>query len=467
MHNAPVGEQHNEVKAFDKEDEMHQGLRTTMAAVVTTIALATAGCSGAATTSSNAAPSEDYSATNPANITFWSWVPNIDKVVDLWNADHPEIKVTVQKQDGGDALVTKYLTAIEGGSGAPDVVQAEYQKLPTLVSKNALADLATVGAADLQSQFAAGTWSSVTLGTSSVYAIPQDSGPMAFYYRADVFEKLGIAVPTTWDEYAAAAKKIHEADPTTYLGTFSSVDAGSFAGLSQQAGAQWWSVDNSNQSWGVGIDSEATQKVASFWGDLVEQGVIDNQPQYTTAWFKALNTGKQVGWVSAAWAPGVLSGNAAATQGKWKVATLPQWDASAPASGNWGGSAVAVSSQSKYPGAALKFITWLNTSTDAAQALVDEGGIYPAATAAAAATLTEAPEYFSNQPDFYDVIAKSAETVAPFTFGPNVNVAYQAFSDAFGKAAEAKTTSAFLSALTAMQEKTVTDLKNQGFTVSE
>lgn len=443
---------------------MHKGLRTAMVATVAALALATAGCSGNASSSSSA-PSEDYSASNPANITFWSWVPNIDKVVDLWNTQHPEIHVTVQKQDGGDALVTKYLTAVEGGSGAPDIVQAEYQKLPTLVSKGALADLSTVGATDLQSQFTAGTWSSVTLGTNSVYAIPQDTGPMALYYRADVFEKLGIAVPTTWDEYAAAAKKIHDADPTMFLGTFSSVDAGAFAGLSQQAGAQWWSVNNSNQSWGVSIDSAATQKVASYWGNLVQQGIIDNQPQYTTSWYQALNTGKQVGWISAAWAPGVLSGNASATEGKWKVATLPQWNTSSPASGNWGGSSIAVSSSSKFPGASLKFITWLNTSTEAVQALVTQGGIYPAATAAAKATLTTPPAYFSNQSNFYDVIAESANAVAPFTFGPNVNVAYQAFTDAFGKAAETKTEAAFTAALTTMQDKTVADLKNQGFTV--
>lgn len=436
-----------------------------VAAAAAALALVTTGCSSTGTAGSSAA-AEEYSASNPAKITFWSWVPNIDKVVDIWNAEHPEIQVTVQKQDGGDALVTKYLTAIEAGSGAPDVVQAEYQKIPTLVSKNALTDLSPIGGGELQSQFSSGVWSSVSLGADAVYAIPQDSGPMAFYYRADVFKKLGIEAPQTWDDYAAAAKKIHDSDSSMYIGTFSSVDAGAFAGLSQQAGAQWWSVDTGANSWGVTIDSAATQKVASYWGKLVQEGVVDNQPQYTTAWFKALNIGKQVGWISAAWAPGVLSGNAADTAGKWAVAELPQWDASAPASGNWGGSAVGVSSQSKYPKASLAFITWLNTSTEGVKALVDEGGIYPAATDAAKATLTSAPEFFANQPDFYDVIAASGAEVKPFTFGPNVNVAYQAFNDAFGKAAEAKTESAFLGALTTMQSTTVTDLKNQGFQVS-
>ena len=48
-----------------------------------------------------------------------------------------------------------------------------------------------------------------------------------------------------------------------YLGTFSTVDPGEFAGLTQQAGAQWWSA--SGCTWTVGIDDAACQKVASYW----------------------------------------------------------------------------------------------------------------------------------------------------------------------------------------------------------
>jgi len=33
-----------------------------------------------------------------------------------------------------------------------------------------------------------------------------DSGPMALFYNKDVFDKYKIAVPTTWTEYAAAAR---------------------------------------------------------------------------------------------------------------------------------------------------------------------------------------------------------------------------------------------------------------------
>ena len=112
-------------------------------------------------------------------LTFWSWVPGIDKVVDGWNTAHPDIHVTVSKQAQGDEEVVKVLTADKAGN-PPDLFQAEYQALPTLVSNGAAADIKKY-AGPAQSQFAPGVWSTITLGTDAVYAIPQDSGPMMLY----------------------------------------------------------------------------------------------------------------------------------------------------------------------------------------------------------------------------------------------------------------------------------------------
>ena len=169
---------------------------------------------------------------------------------------------------------------------------------------------------------------------------------------------------------------------------------------------------------------------------------------YTPEWNAGLNSGKQVGWLSAAWAPGVLAGNAGATAGKWKVAPMPQWDAAKPATGNWGGSSTAVTTQSKNVAAAAKFATWLNTDpAKPSTALVEVAGIYPADTEGAKTALTAAPEFFSNQPDFYDVIGEAAQSVGSFNYGPNVNVAFNAYNDQFAKAAQAKTRSAFLDAV--------------------
>ncbi|MFD8643099.1 ABC transporter substrate-binding protein [Streptomyces zaomyceticus] len=428
------------------------------------LAAATAVLLGAtALTACGSSDSDDKAAASgPVSLTYWAWAPGMDKVVALWNAEHPDIKVTVQKQASGDDLVTKIITAAKAHK-APDLVQAEYQALPTLVSNDALADIAP-DVAGVKDRFAPGIWQQTTFGGEAVYALPQDSGPLMFFYRQDLFKQYGLSVPTTWEEFATTARDLRKKAPDKALTTFSANDSGLFAGLSQQAGAQWWTFEG--DTWKVGIDDAATRKVTDFWGGLVGEGAIDNQPMYTPAWNKALNSGEQLAWVSAVWAPGVLTTAAPDTRGKWAMAPLPQWSKGASSTGSWGGSSTAVTTDSKHKTAAAQFATWLNTDPVALAALVKESGIYPAATAAqTSGALAEAPAFFPNQPDFYTRAAEIAKTTAPAAWGPNVNVAYTAFKDEFGKAAKAR--SGFGTALGTVQSATVADLKKQGFEVAK
>ena len=122
----------------------------------------------------------------------------------------------------------------------------------------------------------------------------------------------------------------------------------------------------------MSASTTATQKVADYWGGLVEDGVIDNKPMYTPEWNAALNDGTQVGWVERGLGAGRAGGNAAETKGKWAMAPLPQWDGE-PNTGNWGGSATGVTTQTKHTAQAAKFVAWLNTDP-AAVAGADQGG---------------------------------------------------------------------------------------------
>jgi ABC-type glycerol-3-phosphate transport system substrate-binding protein len=394
-------------------------------------------------------------------LSFWTWVPNIDKVVEKWNASHPNIHVTASNQAQGDELVTKLLTAAKAGN-PPDLAQVEYQALPTLVSNDVLADIkADVSSA--KGDFSDGAWQTVTLGTDAVYAVPQDVGPMMLYYRADEFKKLGITVPKTWDEFAQAARTVRQKTKKQFLTTFSSADPGWFVGLVQQAGGSWWGVNG--DTWTVSVNDAATKKVADYWGGLVSEGVIDGKPMFTPEWNKALNDGTYLVWPSAVWAPGVLAGNAAKTKGKWEMAAMPQWAAGENKTGSWGGSTTGVTDGSKHKQAAAQFAVWLNTDPEATAGLVREGGIYPASKSAQAGpALQSAPDFFSNQPDFYVLAKQIADTAAGFTFGPNVNVTYSAYKDDFAKAITAKTP--FAGAVDAMQQATLNDMKSNGFKVS-
>ncbi len=164
-------------------------------------------------------------------LTFWTWAPNIKKVVVMWNDAHPDIHVKVSTPAQGDALVTKLIAANKAGN-PPDLTQAEYQALPSLLMSDAVADI-TKDVEPIKGEFTDDTWNLVTFG-DKVYGVPQDVAPMMLLYRKDLFTKYGIDVPTTWDEFAAAARKVHQADSKRFLTTFSANDPGWFAGLSQQ-----------------------------------------------------------------------------------------------------------------------------------------------------------------------------------------------------------------------------------------
>ena len=427
-----------------------------------TAAALVAGCSSTSSkpSGSNTGGSQAAApAGGKADLTFWSWVPNMDKVVDAWNASHPNIHVTFSKQAGGDSEAQKVLTAAKAHA-MPDVIQAEYQEIPTMVSNNVLADISSQANA-VQGKFPAAVWNQVTLGGSgATYGVPQDTAPMLFFYRKSLFAKYGLTVPKTWDDYAKLAAEVRQKAPNSYLGNFPSVDPGEFGGLAQQAGAKWWTA--SGTTWGVGINDAATKKVATFWDGLLKAGQIDPENAWTPAWNKAMDNGTILSWTAGVWGPGTLQGVAADTKDDWGVAPLPQWDASSNVTGNWGGSSMAVTTDSKNKDAAAQFVVWMNTDPTALNLLVSQGGIYPADTDAQ--STIAAPTFLPSVTDFAATAKAAAASAASATWGPDVSTAYSAYDDVIGKAVTNK--SSLPDAFDAIQQSVLADMKKNGFTVS-
>jgi len=149
----------------------------------------------------------DKATTTPTTLMFWTWVPNIADEVALFEAKYPAIKVNVVNAGQGAAQYTKLRTALTANSGAPDICQIEYEYIQTFTITNSLLDLRPYGASAIKSQFVDWTWGQVTGANGEVWAIPQDTGPMGMLYREDIFAAHGISVPTTWDEFADAARR--------------------------------------------------------------------------------------------------------------------------------------------------------------------------------------------------------------------------------------------------------------------
>lgn len=396
------------------------------------------------------------------NLTFWSWVPNLQTSVDLFNKTHSNIHVTLDSvPTGSGGTYAKMFTAIKAGN-APDLGQVEYDFLPTFEATGGLTDLSQYGASSVQSSFVPWTWNQVKQG-SSIYAIPQDTGPMVMYYRADLFAKYNLPVPTTWAEYAADALALHNADFSAYITDFPPKEAGQFLGYVWQAGGRWFTING--QSWKVGINDTASKTVATYWQGLVDQKLVNTDPDWTQGWYDDLNKGTDATWISAAWGANTLISNAPATAGKWKVAPMPQWTTGASVAGNWGGSSTVVFKNSKHPQEAAQFAEWLNSNSQSVQNMVTGAQIYPALQSALTASTSSSTAAFYGGQDINQVFKTASENVdVNFEWGPTMSDVFTSVGDTFSDATSGKST--LSAALDSLQASTVADMKKQGFSVS-
>lgn len=122
-------------------------------------------------------PAQDKDVTE---ITVWAWEPTLTQVAKDFTKK-TGIKVDLKNVGTNTKEYTQLDNAIEAGSGAPDIAQIEYYALPEYVIRGHLENLSDLGASDFKDFYTPGTWSSVSIN-DGVYALPMDSGPMAWFY---------------------------------------------------------------------------------------------------------------------------------------------------------------------------------------------------------------------------------------------------------------------------------------------
>jgi len=395
-------------------------------------AISLTGCAAGSGSDSTDGAVDCKPSDGKVELSYTSWIPGIETVVDMWNEKNPDIQVKVQTGPNGNGGTYKNFFNQLSAGNAPDLGQIEYDALPNFRVQDGLTNLASCGiVTDAQDKFIDWTWNQVTFGEDdAVYAVPQDTGPMAMYYRADLFEAAGIPVPTTWDEYAAAAAKIREQGG--YITNFPQNDVNWFAGLVWQKDGSWFS--NEDDAWDVTLTSPESEEVADYWQNLIAGDLVSKVPAWTDEWNNAYNTGSDWTWISAVWGANSISSGAPDTTGKWAVAPMPQWTAGEEKAGNWGGSSTAVLKGSDHPYEAAKFALWLNTDPEALTALNKEANLYPATKdGLTLPVLSEGVEFYGNQ-KIYDIFADAAnQTNADFTWGPTMTQTYADVADGFGE----------------------------------
>lgn len=427
-------------------------------AVAATIVAALAACGS----SSPSSKVNTEVSKGQVNLTLWSWAPDMQSEIDLFEKQYPNIHVK-WNNPGRDDPYTKLRTAIKaGGDGAPDVTQIEYQMLPSFVVTHDLTDLTPYGADKLKNDYAPGAWENVNIG-GKVWAYPWDSGPMATLYRADLFTKDGIAVPKTWAEFAGAAAKYRAANPNSYLTNFPVNETPFFMALLWQAGAQPIKTDGTKLT--INFNDPKAVQVAQYWSNLIKKGLVSTDPDFTDSWNRGFASGKYGSWLTPAWGPPLLQQPAANTSGKWRVAPLPSQDGS-PATATWGGSTLAVPRTTKHPAEANLLAQFMmHDNASASLFTTNPKQLFFPSQKSVLDSSTFADQtfpFYGNTPVNQTYIAASAAVVPGWQWSP-----IQSFLGQEVAKDVAAANGDLVSALNAIQKAAVSYAKQQGFTVSE
>lgn len=177
-------------------------------------ALALTACSseGSTTTPDPSATSGTGTATGDAReITMWLAGEDTPEELRTWLTDEfattTGATLNIETVEWGE-LLPRLQTSIGNPDQTPDVVEIGNTQSPTFTTIGAFTDL-TPHLADLGGD-KLGPEGFVEAGSvdGSVYAVPYYWGSRYVFYRTDVFEDAGIEVPTTLDEFNAAAKEL-------------------------------------------------------------------------------------------------------------------------------------------------------------------------------------------------------------------------------------------------------------------
>lgn len=129
----------------------------------------------------------------------------VNDIVDRWNTENPNIHVTATKFDGAaQEMIKKVETDINAGAG-PCLAQLGYSEVPELFVKGLTEDV-TEYATQYESNYS-GAFNMMKVG-ETIVGLPQDTGPLVYFYNKAAFEELGIEVPTTLEEFQTAAATV-------------------------------------------------------------------------------------------------------------------------------------------------------------------------------------------------------------------------------------------------------------------
>ena len=301
-------------------------------------------------------------------VWWWGfWQDSLTPAIEDFHQDYPEIKIE-QEILGPSDVYANLLLALSAGAGIPDMVALESSHLNQYVSLGGLADI-TEEISPWYDKIDQAKWPAAKDKEGRIYAMPVDSGPVALYYRRDVFEQAGLAsdpdsvqpLVDTWDDLYEVGKQIKTATAKfIFPQAKTNNDFRIFETLMWQQEAGY--VDREGK---IVIDSPEAVRTLEYLGKLWKEDLLLDTPAWTAGWYAALDAGMVATIPNAIWLGGFLwSWICPEASGKWGVVPLPVWEEGGVRSSNDGGSNISITKASGNKEAAWEFIKYIFTNKE-------------------------------------------------------------------------------------------------------
>jgi multiple sugar transport system substrate-binding protein len=303
------------------------------------------------------------------------------KLFDEYQTKNPGVKIDIETGGATSELQRQYLsTVLNAKDPAIDIYMIDIVNPAQYLGAGWLEPLnAYIGEPAAVMKPYLPVYSQANVIGGKIAAMPAFADAMFMYYRKDLLEKHKIAEPKTWDELAAAAKKIQAAEGNANLQGLSIQGAPIEGAVCTFLLPYWGQGKDFNDGNGkMTLDKGAATKGLQQWLTMVDQGVIKKnvaevKTPDTVNEFKAGQVVFAINW-GFAWD---RFKDDADSQVKGKVGVMPlpamAGGKSATCVGGW---QWAVSAFSKSKAEAAKLVKFLS-SPEASKFLAREGSLLP------------------------------------------------------------------------------------------
>jgi lactose/L-arabinose transport system substrate-binding protein len=374
---------------------------------VPSVAALIEACGGSTATGQVHVPS----SSTKGSLTIWGWKDSLD-ALKLQDADfttaYPGISYTYVPRPPASTYRNIEL-AVTAGSGGPDVALIEDSHLTAYVQLGAMADLTDLVGPYID-QIDSYKWDWTKKG-SRYFAMPWDPGPVAVFYRRDVFQQAGVdpASMATWDDFHQAAQTIKEKTGLAmWQQSKARNDGRLFETLLWQQGTGY--VDDKGH---VILDKDpkvatTLDYINSFW----QEGLASDQEAWTNPWYKAQTDGTTATVVDAVWMGTFFkSWIAPKASGKWGVFPLPAWKPGGSRASNDGGSALAIFDSSQQKEAAWAYVQFHLGRPASQLQIYEKTDIFPSLKATYKDPFFQQPDPYFGDQTVRDTFAQIAERI--------------------------------------------------------